>query len=131
MARRSKGRRGQRDTSDIANPLGLLSRHTVRPAILDVTTLLQTDRREFHPLHDWRPPGGFVRSSALVAPRSTKGKKPYVYNPTAVVGFADPGRVDVCIRRQQRRAVLHALKRTGKGAGARKRRRNWFSSVRC
>lgn len=44
--------------------------------------------------------------------------------------FANPERVAVCVRRQQRREVLHALRRTRRGRGG-LRRRNRFSDIRC
>lgn len=44
--------------------------------------------------------------------------------------FEAPKKVLVCVRRKQRREVLHALKRTRKGAGSAKRRNQW-SDVKC
>lgn len=42
-----------------------------------------------------------------------------------------PARLAVCVRRQERKEVLHALRRTGKGARSPRRRRTWLSSVSC
>lgn len=44
--------------------------------------------------------------------------------------FTNPKRAMVCVRRKVRRQVLHALKKTGKGAKAR-RKFNENSKIRC
>lgn len=45
--------------------------------------------------------------------------------------YSDPRKVAVCVRRHTRREVLFALKRTGKGARAHRRKWNENSEVRC
>lgn len=45
--------------------------------------------------------------------------------------FANPKRVITCIRRRTRRQVLFALKKTGKGSGAKRRRYTDASHIRC
>lgn len=45
--------------------------------------------------------------------------------------FARPERVGVCVRRHQRREVLHALKFTGKGSGGGRKPRRRQSTIRC
>lgn len=45
--------------------------------------------------------------------------------------FADPRGVAICIRRHQRREVLHALKRTGRGSSRKLGRWNEHSHVSC
>lgn len=85
------------------------------------------DRRTFHPLRDLRPLGS-VRKEARrirVAPAKTRG----LY-PSAGLRFSDPKLVAKCVRRKERREVLFASKRTGKGARAR-RRRDAFSGIGC
>lgn len=47
------------------------------------------------------------------------------------IRFSDPKRVAICVRRHTRREVLFALKKTGKGARAHKRKWNENSEVRC
>lgn len=48
------------------------------------------------------------------------------------VGFQHPWQVMICIRRKQRKEVLHAFKKTGSGGGKQRRpRRNFWSEVRC
>lgn len=49
----------------------------------------------------------------------------------AALKFAEPGNVSVCVRRRTRRQVLHALKRTRKGAGSKRRRLNSYSRIHC
>lgn len=51
------------------------------------------------------------------------------------IGFEDPSRVMICVRRKQRREVIFA-KKLGGAAGRRKRRfkppsRNYYSDVDC
>lgn len=46
------------------------------------------------------------------------------------VAFRNGDRVSVCVRRKQRKEVLHALRKTGRGSG-RPRRYNRYSQVRC
>lgn len=46
------------------------------------------------------------------------------------IGFTEPKAVALCVRRHQRREVLHALKKTGRH-GARHTRRNKWSDVSC
>lgn len=46
------------------------------------------------------------------------------------IGFARPRQVVVCVRRHQRREVLFALRRTGKGSSS-PRKRSLYSDVRC
>lgn len=53
------------------------------------------------------------------------------HSPPPAIAFADPRSTIACIRRQRRREVLHALRKTGKGAKARKRHRNQNSEIRC
>lgn len=91
------------------------------------------DRRDFHPLDVFRPArtwsgqdappvtpskvsGGGNRSRAFVA----KG-----------LSFRVPDDVLVCVRRKQRKEVLHALRKVGRGRGGGRKRRNWWSSITC
>lgn len=60
--------------------------------------------------------------------------KAYARHPLSrSVGFTLPWQVIVCVRRKQRREVMHALKVAGKGGVGRgkKQRRTEFSEVRC
>lgn len=50
--------------------------------------------------------------------------------PPSGLSFDAPHKVAVCVRRKERREVLFAMKRTGKGSRSR-RRRNKFSNMGC
>lgn len=50
----------------------------------------------------------------------------------ALVAFADPDKVHICLRRRVRKQIMHALGKAGKGSRLfKKPRRNEFSSVHC
>lgn len=133
MARRRN--RPQRDTTDIANLDELLGpSFSPDPTPLlepqyDPLTLLE-DRRLFHPEPDLtRPALSFDgRHQRLEVPREVRELSNRV-GPIHQVGFAGARRVAVCVRRQRRREVLHALKKMGRGGG--RRRRNQWSDIKC
>ena len=78
------------------------------------------DRRRYHP-DRIKPAGATKRNATRLVTRG-----PYS------VAFAIPARVAVCAKRKTRREVLHAYRLTGSaGLGRRKRRRNFWSDVRC
>lgn len=110
------------------DPLGLslLRRSLIRSPVLREVE----DRRLFTPARVRTAAPIFSRSSTrLVSPQAaTRGGFP-----SARVGFAVPRDVAICVRRKQRKEVLHASKFGGKGAGgvSRRRRRNEFSYVDC
>lgn len=97
---------------------------------LDDRLLEVQDLRTWHPLGFLRPPGAFVRSAAR---QVVKSKPNALGNDiSSRVGFAVPKKVLVCVRRKQRKEVLHALGKTGGGARvSRRRRRNAWSDVDC
>lgn len=105
----------------------LLSALNVRPVPRPVSFLSQVeDRRRFD------PSGFFRRAQALsVLASSVRLKRRVPFNRRDVFKFAIPDHVAVCVRRKQRREVLHALKKTGAGARAERRRRNYLSEVSC
>lgn len=119
MARRS----GQRDTSRIATPRVLDPLFRLAPLPLAVFE----DRRDFNPDGPYRRPATFSRrafADVVLKPA------PRAFSFPDVFGFRVPDKVLICVRRKQRREVLHALRRTGSGAG-RRRRRNYYSAVSC
>lgn len=82
------------------------------------------DRRTYHPAGSFLRPVSAKRAhSRLVIPPSA--------DLSHRIGFAVPNKVAVCVRRQQRKEVIHALGLTGRGAGARVRRRGPWSDVEC
>lgn len=89
------------------------------------------DRRFFDPAGPLRPAYSFGRDARrIIAKSSPVGSLRNDTNLSARVGFAVPKRVAVCVRRQQRKEVIHALGKQGAGARARRRRSVW-SNVDC
>ena len=88
------------------------------------------DRRRFHPMRALRPAFSLPRgASRLVVREPKRARALFPAQTRAVIAFANPRRVLICLRRKARREVLMAL---GKGGGGAKRpRRNEFSDVRC
>lgn len=92
--------------------------------------LVMEDRRTFHPLCDLRPVASFVKSAARVVAKQ-RVNFPQPSQTKAILAFADPRRVLVCLRRKIRREVLHAKRVAGSGKPMRKPRRNSLSSISC
>jgi hypothetical protein len=102
---------------------------------------LVEDRRRFYPGNGYtgweaakRLSGAkpFLQATPLRTP-SRKSRPGRVYSPSRVA-FEAPRTVVVCVRRKQRRQVLLALGRAGRGRRTYKRahvRRNAYSSVGC
>lgn len=99
------------------------------------------DRRLFHPEQDYRPALNLLgRQHRLVVPAAVK-QPPLNRRSAALsavrdsvphrVSFEAPSSVLVCVRRQRRKEVLHALNKTGSGVSRRRPRRNWLSNVSC
>lgn len=117
----------KRETIAFANP------RLFSQSLLNIGALLRSieDRRTFHPERAYRPARSFnkavhrlVMSPKVSGPR-TPGKLPLG------VHFEAPKKVLICVRRERRREVLHALKKTGKGSSRKFKRRNFYSDVRC
>lgn len=95
------------------------------------------DRREFHPEREARPARGFVypRHRLVVSPvRQEPSRLPDTFTPAVPVGvsFKAPRQVAVCVRRKQRREVLHAMGKTGRGSRHhRAPRKSFYSEIRC
>jgi len=99
---------------------------------------LLEDRRAFYPGDlptSWSPArtvGGTPARLRVVPglrPRSLPTTQARTFWPSASIGFQKPQSVVICVRREQRRQVLHALG----AAGGRVKRptRNEYSSVSC
>jgi len=86
------------------------------------------DRRLFHPEREFAPPGAFQRSARRVVERAaTLPHQGPLHLSRQVV--AEPGKVAVCVRREERRQVLFAKGRSG--GGNRKPRWSEKSYDRC
>lgn len=138
MARRKRSdrRSGVSSTPNrtvAVSPLVSPLRSLVRP-ILDLE-----DRRLHHPLGAARNPRSVFRSDVRLVEAPSKrfraGKRSSlsVAKPfgAETLSFAVPQRVSICVRRKQRREVLFAVRRTGKGAKSIRRRRNQWSEIKC
>lgn len=136
MARSSRAKRG-RDSFHIANrrlPLSY-SNLTINP-----TLRFYEDRRTFHPEGRFRPARSFNKTRhRLVMSDYRKTRKNIKrnnfiksYGPPISVGFREPERVLICVRRKRRREVMFALNKTGKGKGRQKRPRySEYSKISC
>lgn len=98
------------------------------------------DRRLWYPAHHvatgYRPPGTFfgvparvVAGQARKAPVGRSSPLPDLY-PAVRVGFEEPRSTLICVRRKQRREVLHAFGVAGR-RGLRPPRRSQFSAITC
>lgn len=131
--RRSRGRSAE--TNDFASSPTFenLERELLRPAedltspltepFVESLLELPADRRQFS-FGEWESP--------VMEPSSSRGwtRSPGSWTPVPVnIRAQDPRNVAVCVRRHDRREVLHALCRLGRGGG--KRRRNEWSDVHC
>lgn len=124
LAKRSRKSQAQRGLSITANDFASL----LRPASLlgPVNRLAIEDRRLWSPLsvRPARSLRGVVRIGQFKKVGRPKGR--------LLPGFRFPSNRDVmvCVRRKERKQVLHAKGVAGR-KGMRFRRRNEFSSVRC
>lgn len=135
MSRRSRRRRTERPSATFPthHPRSLtplLVPYALRSDLREVE-----DRRTYHPEFEFRPArtvwGHPVRPNRV---KEVRPARPAFRSPGlgARVRFAVPARTVICVRRNQRKEVLHALKKTGKrGASRSRRRRNYFSAISC
>lgn len=105
---------------DLSIPITRLSLQPLVEPVRRRDVLELEDRRRYHPLRT-AAPAQAVRPSA---------RRIVVGRDVQAINFARPREVSVCVRRQQRKEVLHANKVAG-SKGIRKGKRNWFSEVRC
>lgn len=102
--------------------------------------LLVEDRRLFQP--STGPLFRTLRSTARLAVSRSRAKQsatrgsdakrhsPFFSGVPVRIGFRNPERVLVCVRRQRRKEVLHAFRKTGK-VGQKRPRRSASSSISC
>lgn len=126
MARsRHSSSRMQRDNNTIAKQ-SLLLRHW---PVSDLRMF--EDRRQFYP-EVFRPARGvFSWSSGITVSEPRRETRHNRFKVPHGLSFSVPRDVFICVRRKNRRSVLFAKRKTGKGARARVRRRNEYSDVRC
>lgn len=104
------------------------SRVVVSPSRPGLLSLLQ-DNRTWHPAGSFRPAVSIGGRSAL---RHVVKSKPNALRNdiSARIGYAVPDKVVKCIRRKQRKEVLHAKGVAGTRVSRRRRRDRW-SDVDC
>lgn len=117
---------------DILKPIPIAKRslprqsiRTLNQVLLDIARLTGQDQRRFTPnkhIIPTRTVSG-IPASTQISPLHTPLRK-------ARERFTTPKTVTVCIRRKQRKEVLHAIGKSGKNRGRRYRRTQW-SSISC
>lgn len=124
MSRRSRRRRRDDPPTSLATLIGPPLSH--RSPVLSTLGEWE-DRRAYDPTSPTRNYTTFrSRSSAeIVATKPTPVRK--VFRPA----FRTPQDVVVCVRRHQRKEILHALGRTGRGARRARPRRTATSHISC
>lgn len=120
--KRRKDRSSERDNKSIASS-NLLT-NTVYSLLSDIE-----DRRQYNPSR-YAAARGLSKGSAFVQAGEARGSRSSKKFAPDVFRFTRPNNVAVCVRRQRRKEVLFALKRTGKGSKSR-RHRNSLSDVSC
>lgn len=100
--------------------------------VIKVRSALQMleDRRLFHPDGEFRTPRSFFMRPRLVVRNANLKQARSKFSVPSAIGFDVPKRVSICVRRKERREVLHAKKLTRKGSRGGKRR-NFWSNIHC
>lgn len=143
-------RRRTRDAFDVSNRrLRFYSLSSSRVIPLSISRRRSAlsefeDRRLYHPEGVQAPARSFVSPRHRIKAIDRVYTKPRFYSPSALtfhtgpvksqtratLAFSDPKRTLICVRRQIRREVIHALKFSGRN-GARHYRRTPYSSISC
>jgi len=87
------------------------------------------DRRTYHPDGPVRSPRSITSSYPTYIAAPKPRNDPWAATPPGIA-FDAPNDVLICVRRKQRKEVLHALKKTGK-TGQKRPHRNPYSNVHC
>lgn len=133
--RKISGRRAQRNKfrRDLYIPVSIANR---RLPVIRPRYDFFNDLRTFHPQRSLRPlqtvSGGraLVYRPRRVQPRGQGYRPPRALSPHWEVVFKTPASTIVCVRRGQRKEVLHALGKTGK-RGQKRPRFNEQSRMLC
>lgn len=133
-----RNNRKRRDTSAISNhrlPSFVPSRSVFSDSMSDLSEI--EDRRRWHPEGEFSPARGYSKLSTTLT-RSTpnvnrpnpRPKSARLFISDLKETFTEPKRVAICVRRQIRKEVLHALRQTG-GTGQNRPTYNANSMVSC
>lgn len=134
----------KRDTTDdIATDSQVLRKFIQKQSLTPVLQHPVTPKTNLQPIQDrrtWHPDkhrslqATDGRKHRLKVAARTLAGKAQLSRPqghlTHRIGFEAPKKLLLCIRRARRRAVLFAMKKTGKGARSRKHRNQW-SNIQC
>lgn len=123
-------RRRSRSASVDRRPPDALLDRILSVTASPISPLQVDDRRFFDPAGPLRPAYSVYRADRRIIAKSSAVGSPRNDTLSARVGFAVPKRVAVCVRRQQRKEVIHALGKQGAGGSTRRRRNSW-SNVDC
>jgi len=142
MARRSR----QRDTNVIPSDPLLPILDSPEPSLAvdpyaGLTSLLEVeDNRQFHPEQALRPALTFEGTVSHVVDagtqkRSVSGTRSTLRfhdSASGSLAFREADRTVVCVRRQQRKEVMFAMRKAGRGGRFnRRRRRSFQSEIKC
>lgn len=120
--------RAKRDTFDIASPLLGPGQDWLTGPFASLASFsrpeISQDRRVWSP---GRPPLPVLRQSG----RPARQVAAPFGSPLSGVAFKSPKGIPLCVRRQRRKEVLHALRRVGKGTGGGRHRITPDSLMRC
>lgn len=94
---------------------------------------LLEDRRLFHPERAVRPALSFYRDAGrVIVSKGVSSPQRLRNDISSRIGFSVPKHVAVCIRRKERKEVIHAIGKAGRGGRvSSRRRRNYWSGVDC
>lgn len=127
MARRSRSR-SQAPSLQRSDVVAV--RLPVRPRLTALQAL--EDRRRWHPERAFRPALSFREKRPRIVARDVRRSNQWTDRTLpSRLHFALPKSVAICIRRKERREVIFAKRKAGKGSRARRRLRNWFSNIIC
>lgn len=141
---KSRRRSDRRDDFSIANRRLPVPNNMLRPTPLRFTSLTDfEDRRQWHPERAQRPAISFSRArhrlEALAQPAVLKspGKNRDAFahlrsfsSVPSQVRFARSKEILICVRRNIRKEVLHAFKKSGR-RGQKKPTYSWYSKIKC
>jgi len=131
MAKRSSPKTNVTAGRGISNiTTSYAARPLASPSVILTTTNTYPDARTYRPDRYSAPPiAKNVNATRLVA-RDTFGDA--IRRQTkARIAFKVPKHVALCVRRKQRKQVLHAKKKTGAGVSRKKPTRNMWSQISC
>lgn len=118
--------RARRDAIVDRHPLDIVRSRVPRLSDFARVSPLSSDLRRFDPERRTRPAPAVLRRAARLV---VQPFRPPTYRPPFQVAFADPRKVDLCVRREARKRVMHAK---GKAGGkVRRGRRSPWSSISC